>query len=167
MSDFGMELDVIDSTGNIERSLPSEQIHREGLLHRAVHILLISSDEKIYLRKRSRSLELYPGVWTSSVGEHVFHGETTDETARRALDDFLGLNLPLSEIGTLHVHDEIENEMMSVFITKGDVVPTLNPEHSEEGHFLTLPQLQEVVQSGQSTPHLKAALELYARSSPS
>ena len=118
----------------------------------------------MFVRKRSKSLELYPGVWTSSVGEHVFHGETVDETAKRALADFLGLNLPLSSLSAVHVHDQIENELMSVYTARGDTVPHLNPEHSEEGHFLSIEELLGVIERGESTPHLQEAVKLYVAS---
>lgn len=163
MSDFGMSLHVVDEADRIVDTLPSETIHRRGLLHRAMHVIVRNGAGAYYVRKRSAALELYPGVWTSSVGEHVFVGEDYDDTARRATREFLGLDVPLQPVGKTRVHDTIENELMAVYAARADQIPDLNPEHSETGAFLSLEALQRLVAEGSTTPHLSAAVKLLAR----
>ncbi|EXJ14114.1 NUDIX hydrolase [Imhoffiella purpurea] len=160
MSDFGMDLDVVDEQGDVLRTLPSQKIHERGLLHRSVHILVFNRAGEVYVRERSPSLELYPGVWTSSVGDHVFHDETLDDTARRALRDFLGLETPLAPKGRSHVQDAIENELMSVFLTRAEEIPYLNPDHSEAGRFLGTDRVRSLIGEHKTTPHLAAAIGL-------
>lgn len=163
MSDFGMSLHVIDEADRVVDTLPSEVIHRRGLLHRAMHALVRNSAGALYVRKRSPDLELYPGVWTSSVGEHVFVDERYDDTARRAMKEFLGLDVPLDFVGKTRVHDEIENELVAVYAARADSIPDLNPEHSAAGAFMTLTELDALVAQGLTTPHLSAAVALLAR----
>jgi isopentenyldiphosphate isomerase len=162
VSDFGMNLHVVDEDDRVVDTLPSETIHRRGLLHRAMHVIVRNGAGAYYVRKRSAALELYPGVWTSSVGEHVFVGEDYDDTARRATRAFLGLEVPLQPVGKTRVHDAIENELMAVYSARAEEIPNLNPEHSEAGTFLSLAELQRLVAQGATTPHLSAAVKLLA-----
>ncbi len=160
MSDFGMNLWVIDEKENNIELLPSEEIHRRGLLHRAMHVMVRNAAGEFYVRRRSPALELYPGVWTSSVGEHVFEHETYDDTARRATREFLGLQVPLELVGKVRVHDDIENELMAVYAAHAESIPHLSREHSEEGRFMPMTELQTLVDEGVTTPHLSAAVGL-------
>ena len=161
MSDFGMDLRVIDEQDNVLGVKSSEEIHKKGLLHRALHILVFNSAGELYVRERSPRLELYPGVWTTSVGEHVFVDETYEETAHRALREFLGLETPLSSVGETRVHDSIENELVAVYASDADEIPHLNKDHSAEGHYLALADVQAIISQGKTTPHLAAAVQLY------
>ena len=161
MGDFGIDLHVINEADDVIDTLSSEQIHKTGKLHRAMHTLVINDKGDIFVRKRSYQMELYPGVWTSSVGEHVFLGESYTDTAKRALREFLGLETPLEFLGKVRVHDKIENELVAVFKTHANAVPDLNTEHSEEGHYLCEDKLNDLLDSGTTTPHLAAALKLY------
>lgn len=163
MGDFGMDLRVIDEQDNVLCVKPSEAIHKEGLLHRALHILVFNSAGELYVRERSPQMELYPGVWTTSVGEHVFVEETYDETAHRALREFLGLETPVSLIGKTRVHDSIENELVAVYTSSADAIPHLNKDHSAEGHYLALTDVQGIIDQGKTTPHLAAAVQLYGK----
>jgi len=160
MSDFGMDLRVIDENDRVVETLPSEDIHRRDLLHRAMHAIVRNAAGEFYVRQRSPGLELYPGVWTSSVGEHVFINEDYDDTAKRATREFLGLEVPLELIGKVRVHDAIENELVAVYAAWAEAIPELNPEHSEAGAFMTLAELGRLVEEGCTTPHLSAAVGL-------
>ena len=160
VSDYGMNLQVIDEEDRVIDTLPSKEIHERGLLHRAMHAIVQNHSGQFYVRKRSPALELYPGVWTSSVGEHVFVGESYDDTAKRATKEFLGLEVPLDPMGKTRVHDEIENELVAVYAAQADRIPDLNPEHSEAGKFMTLAKLEQLVEQRLTTPHLSAAVGL-------
>lgn len=160
MSDFGMNLCVINEDDKVIDVLPSKEIHQKGLLHRAMHILVLNGHGQIYARKRSQHLELYPGVWTSSVGEHVFENETYEQTAARAAKEFLGLETPCNMVNKIRVQDNIENELVAVFTTQSNNIPHLSLEHSEEGSFLDRNRLHQLIDSGQTTPHLASCLKV-------
>lgn len=164
MTDFGMDLSVINEKDEIIGVKPSKEIHEKGLLHRALHILVLNGSGQLYVRRRSFKMELYPGVWTTSVGEHVFAEESYDDTAHRALREFLGLDSPLSRLGKARVHDSIENELVAVYTTHADSIPHLNADHSAEGKFLDLKDVRDIISQGDTTPHLAVCVELYGGS---
>ncbi|MCH7951418.1 NUDIX domain-containing protein [Patescibacteria group bacterium] len=160
MSDYGLILDLINKEDEVLQSLPSREVHEKGLLHRAMHILIVNSKGQIFVRQRSLQKELYPGVWSTSVGEHVASGASYDETAERALKEFLGLECELTLLGKIRVKDEIENELMAVYLGRADDIPHISSKHMEGGEFLSEERIQALLRQGKATSHLKEAVEL-------
>ena len=68
-------LDLVDENGAVVGTATRERVHREGLLHRAVHALVWHPDGRFLLQKRSRAKASFPGRWDTSVGGHVGAGE--------------------------------------------------------------------------------------------
>ena len=140
-------------------TLSLEEIHSKGLLHRSIHILVINNKGEIFIRKRSSKKKLYPGVLSSSVGAHVLKNQTPEECAKVNLKSFLNLDLPLEKIGEGRVKDEIENEHIVVFLCKSEKVKNLNPDESDEGQFMNIDEVKELINQKQTTPHLAKALK--------
>jgi len=69
------------------------EVHRLGLLHRAVHVLVFNSYGQVFLQKRSMKKDRQPGVWDSSASGHVDSGEDYDTTAVREVWEEIGLRL--------------------------------------------------------------------------
>src|SRR6187551_3934952 len=74
--------------------MPRREVHRLKQRHRAVHLLVVNREGKIFLHKRSMKKDLFPGVWDSSAAGHVGAGEDYDSTAVRELREELGIELP-------------------------------------------------------------------------
>ena len=68
-------LDVVDEDDNVVGKNTREDIHKKHLIHRGVHVIVLSSKGEILIQKRSKSRSYYPGVFDASVGGHVFSGE--------------------------------------------------------------------------------------------
>ncbi|HOR27462.1 MAG TPA: NUDIX domain-containing protein [Candidatus Sumerlaeota bacterium] len=67
------------------------EIHRLGLRHRSVQVCLVDPAGRIWLQKRSRRKDTFPGWWDMAVTGHVEPGETYAEAAIRELREELGL----------------------------------------------------------------------------
>ncbi|MDO8573652.1 MAG: hypothetical protein Q7R77_02780 [Candidatus Daviesbacteria bacterium] len=154
-------IDVVNEEGKAIKELDSEVVHKNGLLHKAIHILVVDSLGRILVRKRSQSKKLYPGVLSSSVGAHILTQDTEDKTARKNLKTFLGLDLPLVKIGNARVKDKIENELITIYLCRSNTVLNLNPQESDEGNFMKLDEVKRLVKRQLTTPHLAAALKTY------
>jgi isopentenyldiphosphate isomerase len=159
MSDYDLQLDVINEQGETIRSEPALVVHQQHLFHRAVHAMIHDAQGRWFVRQRSKVKELYPGVWSSSVGQHVASGQLPDEAVRRASQVFLGLRVPLRVLGEQRVVDEVENELVTFYEGQSDRIPSLNQKHSERGSFLTMRELCDLVTRRQTTPHLAIVLE--------
>lgn len=117
MADDGELLDVVDETGEPVGTAPRREVHEQGLLHLAVHVLLVR-DGALLVQRRSERKRTYPGKWTSSASGHVPSGENVGEAARREVVEELGIEPPrLEPLEVVRVEDPTvgEREITHVF----------------------------------------------------
>jgi len=84
-------LDVVDEDDNVIAITTRGEIHAQGLMHRAVHILVFNSKHELFLQKRSMNKDEQPGKWDSSAAGHVDSGEAYLDCARREITEELGI----------------------------------------------------------------------------
>lgn len=86
-------LDIVDDTDRVVGSRTRGDIHRLGLKHRSVHVLVFSSAGELLLQKRSMMKDECRGMWDSSCAGHVESGQSYEETAPRELEEELGISV--------------------------------------------------------------------------
>ena len=86
-------LDVVDAEDRVIGVKTRGEIHAQGLMHRAVHILVFNSKGELFLQKRSMNKDENPGQWDSSAAGHVDSGETYIACAIREIEEELGVLL--------------------------------------------------------------------------
>lgn len=131
--------DVVNSDDRvIGRALRSE-VHRRGLLHRAVHLLVENAIGQIFLQKRSQWKDTSPGLWDSSASGHVDSGEDYLQAVLREAYEELGLVLQQSpqEILRDAACAETGNEFVRVYRAYGEGPFVLPPEEIETGGWFT------------------------------
>ncbi|MFP4351568.1 MAG: NUDIX hydrolase [Puniceicoccaceae bacterium] len=84
--------DVVDARDRVIGRETRSEVHRRGLLHRAVHILVYRPDGALFLQKRSAEKDTAPNRWVSSCSGHVDAGEDYEAAARRELGEELGID---------------------------------------------------------------------------
>jgi isopentenyldiphosphate isomerase len=89
-------LDVVDADDRVIGVKTRGEIHAQGLMHRAVHILVFNSGGELFIQKRSMSKDNDPGLWDSSAAGHVDSGEDYYDCAIRELGEELGLTAKVS-----------------------------------------------------------------------
>ncbi|KAM0070419.1 putative isopentenyl-diphosphate Delta-isomerase [Helianthus debilis subsp. tardiflorus] len=125
--------DVLTKTGlKTGISKPRSAVHRDGDYHRAVHIWIFAeSTQQLLLQKRTDWKDSWPGLWDISSAGHVSAGDTSLITARRELQEELGVTLPNDAFELLFVFLQesvtnngkfIDNELDDVYL-----VTTLDP----------------------------------------
>ena len=90
--------DVVDERDRVIGLVSRAQTHRDGLLHRAVHVFASNADGFFFLQRRSLDKESAPGLWSSSCSGHVDSGETYKQAALRELVEEIGLTLGPAEL---------------------------------------------------------------------
>lgn len=89
------------------------EAHKKGIYHSAIHIIIINKDKtKILLQKRCPFKKFFPNMWDISVGGHISANEETLTSAKRELQEELGLN---SE----NYNFEFKNTVKEEFINNG------------------------------------------------
>ena len=87
--------DVVDRSDKVLRQESRAIVHREKLLHRAVHVFVFNKAGQLYLQRRSMAKDTAPGKWVSSCSGHVDSGEDYDKAAGRELIEEIGLHNPV------------------------------------------------------------------------
>src|SRR5258708_25071344 len=86
--------DVVNDRDEVIGQACRAEVHRTGLKHRAVHLLIFNARGEIFLQKRSLKKDNFPGVWDSSSSGHLDQGEAYDACVLREVWEELGIKLP-------------------------------------------------------------------------
>lgn len=129
--------DVVNERDEVVDRRPRSEVHRLGLRHRAVHVLVFNSRGEVFLQKRSMSKDRQPGLWDTSASGHVDSGEDYDACAVRELREELGVNKPppLERLFKLDAGPETDQEFVWVYRCRHDGPFELNPDEIERGEW--------------------------------
>jgi 16S rRNA (adenine1518-N6/adenine1519-N6)-dimethyltransferase len=120
---------VVDKNDRILRDGTRSEVHANNLRHRAVHILIFNPAGELYLQQRSRWKDRHPLKWDSSAAGHVIAAESYDETARRELEEELGISVPLKKISKLPASERTDQEF--IWLYRGEGVASFSPNQIE------------------------------------
>jgi isopentenyldiphosphate isomerase len=127
--------DVVNERDEVIGRQPRGEVHRLGLMHRAVHVLVYNAAGQVFLQKRSMKKDRQPGVWDSSASGHVDSGEDYDACAVRELREEIGLQLAEApkRLFKLAACTETDQEHVWVYRCEAEGPLRLDPEEIEEG----------------------------------
>ena len=146
--------DVVDEQDRVVQQEKRSVVHAQGLLHRAVHVLVFNQRNELFLQKRSMTKDVAPGCWDSSCCGHVHAGETYDEAAIRELQEELGLRLNKNIITFLFkiaACEETGYEFAQVYRLEHEGPFELHPEEIETGEWFTIDQVDRLVDKQPTT----------------
>jgi isopentenyldiphosphate isomerase len=129
--------DVVNERDEVIGRQPRREVHRLGLMHRAVHVLVFNSRGQVFLQKRSMQKDRQPGLWDSSASGHVDSGENYDVCAVREVGEEIGLKLPAPprRLFKLPASAETDQEHVWVYRCVEEGPFTLQPEEIERGDW--------------------------------
>jgi isopentenyl-diphosphate delta-isomerase type 1 len=136
--------DVVDAEDRVLRSELRSVVHRDKLMHRAVHIFVFNSDGQLYLQRRSMTKDSAPGKWVSSCSGHVDSGEDYDTAAPRELAEEIGLIEPegLERVFKESPCRQTGQEFVWVYRCQAEGPFTLDPEEVSDGKWVNLDELK-------------------------
>jgi len=129
--------DVVNERDEVIGQRPRSEVHRLGLQHRAVHVLVFNSRGGIFLQKRSMRKDRQPGLWDSSASGHLDRGEDYDSCAVRELREEIGLALgqPPRRLFKINACEETDQEFVWVYRCQSEGPFELNGEEIERGDW--------------------------------
>lgn len=135
--------DVVDENDNILRQEERSIVHREKLLHRAVHVFVFNASGQLYLQRRSMTKDTAPGKWGSSCSGHVDTGEDYDTAVVRELVEEIGLEDPaeLTRVFKETPCKQTGYEFVCVYTCQSEGPFTLDPSEVIEGRWIDLEKL--------------------------
>jgi len=127
--------DVVNERDEVVGQLPRREVHRLGLMHRAVHVLVFNAAGQVFLQKRSMTKDRQPGLWDSSASGHLAAGEDYDACAVRELREEIGLQVATGpqRLFKLAACAETDQEHVWVYRCGAEGPFELDPEEIERG----------------------------------
>jgi isopentenyldiphosphate isomerase len=127
--------DVVNERDEVVGQNTRREVHRLGLKHRAVHVLVFNGRGEVFLQKRSMAKDTFPGAWDSSASGHLDAGEDYDACAVRELREETGLVLerPPERLFKLEARAETGCEFVWVYRCEAEGPFVLHPEEVETG----------------------------------
>ncbi len=139
------ELILVDINDNTIGSGEKLQVHKDGKLHRAFSVFIVS-DGKMLIQKRNINKYHSGGLWANACCSHPRVGETLDMAVPRRLKEELGIETPVKELfdfiyRTVFEDKLVEYEYDHVFLAEyaGDFKPS--PEEIEELKWISYKEL--------------------------
>src|SRR5215831_17295536 len=132
--------DVVNERDEVIDRRTRSEVHRLGLMHRAVHVLVFNSRGEIFLQKRSMQKDRQPGLWDSSASGHLDSGEDYDACAVRELREEIGLRLSAApeRLFKLSASPETDQEHVWVYRSEAEGPFQLHPDEIERGDWFTV-----------------------------
>jgi 8-oxo-dGTP pyrophosphatase MutT (NUDIX family) len=128
-------------------------MRQQKLIHRASYILVFSSGGELFIQKRTKNKDIYPGYWDLAAGGVVLAQESYEESAHRELREELGLaNAKLRFLFDQYYEDEDNKVWGRVFSCTSNGPFTLQAEEIDCGRFIPLVGIAQLHQSEPVTP---------------
>src|SRR5258705_13332979 len=131
--------DVCNERDEVIGQATRADVHRRGLRHRAVHVLVFNSRGEVFLQKRSMTKDTFPGTWDSSASGHVDSGEDYDACTIRELREEIGLKLaaPPQRLFKVAACEDTGQEHVWIYRCAAEGPFTLHPDEIESGDWFT------------------------------
>jgi 16S rRNA (adenine1518-N6/adenine1519-N6)-dimethyltransferase len=107
--------DVVDQNDEVIGQERRSEVHKQKLLHRAVHIFIWNKKGEILLQRRSAFKDVSPNTWDSSAAGHLCSGELYDQAAQREIQEELNIQVPLRKLEKLNVCEALGWEFVWVY----------------------------------------------------
>lgn len=91
-------LEVVDENDNIIGLETRAKIHKEGLLHREIHVSFFNPNGEIIFQRRSLTKDTYPGKLDTAVGGHVEPNMSYEQTAIKESKEETGIDIKPEEL---------------------------------------------------------------------
>jgi len=92
------QLEVINENDEVIGFETREKIHKEGLLHREIHIWFVTLKAEIIFQHRAKDKDTYPDKLDATVGGHVEPKMSYEETAIKECKEETGVDIDLNKL---------------------------------------------------------------------
>ena len=116
-----MELiDVLNENGQPTGEIKTRAaVYREGRWHKTTHVWILNSHHELLIQRRAPKKEYHPNQWgTSSMAEHLAHGEGSLAAAIRGAKEEFGLTVNQADLEFLFTAQAIEVFKAGTFTVK-------------------------------------------------
>jgi isopentenyldiphosphate isomerase len=91
-------LDIVDENDNIIGQETRTKIHKDGLLHREIHVWFFDDEKQVFLQHRKKDAETFPDLLDMTVGGHVEIGDNYITTALKEIEEETGIKVKKEDL---------------------------------------------------------------------
>jgi isopentenyldiphosphate isomerase len=84
-------VEIVDEDGTVLRVVARRVMRERRLLHRCAYVLVLNPRGELYVHRRTRTKDVYPGFYDVTAGGVCAVGESFDDGAARELEEELGV----------------------------------------------------------------------------
>jgi len=92
-------VDVVDDDDRVIGTTTRARMRAERLRHRAVYVVVRTTDDRVVVHRRAEWKDVYPGAWDCCFGGVLDAGEAWEAAAARELAEEAGITAELREVG--------------------------------------------------------------------
>lgn len=139
---------LVDENDQETGVMEKMEAHRNAVLHRAVSVFIINRKGEWLLQQRAFGKYHSNGLWTNTCCSHPRPGESSLETAKRRLQEEMGMTAELSELFHFIYKEPLDNELTEheldhVFIGVSDEQPKINTDEVFSWKYVTYDELKK------------------------
>lgn len=160
MSSADEIVQIVDEQDRVVGEVPRHTMRAKGLLHRVTYVLVFDAQGRLFVQKRTKTKDLYPGYYDLAAGGVVCAGESYEQSAAREAKEELGIDQPLRPHFKFFFDEGNNRCWGQVFSCVHNGPFALQQEEVESGEFIDT----QVVLDGAIdpvTPDTRAVLERY------
>jgi len=152
---------IVDDRNRVVGEKPRAVMRRLNLPHRAAYILVFDRRGRLFVHRRTRTKDVFPGYYDVAAGGVVQKGETYRQSAERELAEELGIRgVALIRLFDFFFDEETCRVWGRVYRCQYDAKMTLQKEEVESGRFM---EIAEILKSAEPLPITPDSLQLLQR----
>ena len=148
-------LDLVDDNDEVIAQKNRSEIYASGARNfRVINAFLMNDQNQVWIPRRSPDKKLFPLCLDASVGGHVQAGETYLQAFERELQEELNLSaqdVSYSFVVYLNPKKNNVSAHMNVYLINHNHTLNYNTEDFQDSMWITIPELQKVIQQGEKT----------------
>ena len=154
---------LVDEDDKIVGKAEKKEVVRNALLHRGIDVIVLNSKNQVFVHKRVDTKDNYPSHYDMLVSGSVQCNETYEDAAKRELKEEVGIVVSIKHLFSFKYRSPIHNVNYEIFLCVYDGELTLQEDEIEEGHFVDMKDLKEMIKAEKFCPSSLAVFEEYCK----
>ena len=144
---------IVDKNNRVTGWSWRSAMRKQRLIHRATFIMVFNDKGQLFVQKRTLSKDIYPGYYDLTAGGVVQMDEPVDVSARRELEEELGIVMGDLDFLFAFFYESPENNVWgSVYKCIFNGRPILQKEEIDHGQFLSPEAVKALIRTEPVTP---------------
>lgn len=153
---------IVDEQNNVVETARRGDMRRNRLIHRACYVLVFNPLGELFVQHRTTTKDIYPGYYDVAPGGVVLAGESYEESARREIEEEMGIRgVTLTELFDFFWDDSLNRVWGRVYTCIYDGPMVLQPEEVESGAYYPLSHVFRMTEKYPFMPDGLYALRRY------